>query len=159
MRKISFQLSAASCERAASEISEFAKQIKPKMKEVCKQLAELGVLEANDQLAVASLFSNADAYIGPPEEISNGYKIVMSGKDVYFIEFGTGNEVDPHFDTSVPVAWGTWSAEHRQMLWRYGFWWYDGKRYEGTPAFMPMYYADKAMREYITVVAQEVFSQ
>ena len=157
MRKISFQLSADSCERAAMEIEKYAKGIKPKLDEVCRRLAEIGVQEANAHLTGS--YSNGGAYIGPPEKIDNGYKIVMSGEDVYFIEFGTGNEVSPHFDTSIPVAWGTWSAEHAQMLWNFGYWWYEGIRYEGTPAYMPMYYASRAIRENAKRVAQEVFSQ
>ena len=157
MRKISFQLSADSCEQAAKELSDYAKKIKPKLEEVCRRIAEIGVQEANSHLA--GTYPNTGAYIGPPEKIENGYKIVMSGEDVYFIEFGTGNEVSPHFDTSVPVAWGTWSAEHTQMLWNFGYWWYDGIKYEGTPAYMPMYYASRAIRENAKRVAQEVFSE
>ena len=56
-------------------------------------------------------------------------KIVMSGEDVYFIEFGTGDGVEPHFDTTVPVAWGTWSAENKQILWNQGFWYYNKVRF------------------------------
>ena len=92
-------------------------------------------------------------------QIDNGYKIVMEGQDVYFIEFGTGDGVEPHYDTSVPVAWGTWSAENKQMLWNNGFWYYDKVRYTGTPAYMPMYYAEKAMRENADKVVKEVFGR
>ena len=83
----------------------------------------------------------------------------MEGKDVYFIEFGTGDGVSPHFDTSVPVAWGSWSAEHSQMLFKQGFWYYDHVRYTGTTAYMPMYYAERAMREALPKIIEEVFSK
>ena len=81
----------------------------------------------------------------------------MEGEDVYFIEFGTGDGVSAHYDVSVPVAYGSWSAEHSQMLWKNGFWYFDKVRYTGTPAYMPMYYAERKMREEAPRIVKEVF--
>lgn len=156
-KKITLELSVESCQKAIKELEEYQKHIKPKLDEVCKRLAEIGREEA---LAVVSGIrlqeGNAVERIDVVK-IDNGYKLVMEGEDVYFIEFGTGDGVSAHYDTSVPVAWGSWSAEHSQMLFNKGFWYYDHVRYTGTPAYMPMYYAEKAMREAMPRIVKEVF--
>jgi hypothetical protein len=43
------------------------------------------------------------------------------------------------------------------MLWKNGFWYYDKVRYTGTPAYMPMYYAERKMREEAPRIVKEVF--
>lgn len=159
MKTVTLQLSAHSCQQALSEIEKYQEQIEPKLNEICRRLAEIGKQEA------ISIVSQIKASEGNAVEridavpIENGYKLVMEGEDVYFIEFGTGDGVSPHYDTSVPVAWGSWSAENGQMLWNNGFWYYDGVRYTGTPAYMPMYYAEKAMRENVKRITEEIFSK
>ena len=93
------------------------------------------------------------------EDVDSENKADSFHEDVYFIEFGTGDGVNAHYDTSVPVAWGTWSAEHNQVLWTKGFWYYEHVRYTGTPAYMPMYYAEKRMREEAPRIVREVFGK
>ena len=159
MKRIVIELSAESCTKALAELQKFEREIKPKMEEVCRRLAEIGKQEAIAIIDTIKLDEENAVERVDTVKIDNGYKIVMEGKDVYFIEFGTGSGVSPHFDTSVPVAWGTWSAEHRQMLWKYGFWYYHNVKFEGPTAYMPMYYAEKAMRENLKRVVSEVFSE
>ena len=159
MRTITIELSSDGCAEALRKIEEYKKNIKPKLDEVCRRLAEIGRDEA---ISVVDQIRAAEGNVVERIEavpIENGWKIVMSGEDVYFIEFGTGDGVEPHFDTTVPVAWGTWSAENDQILWNQGFWYYDKVRYTGTTAYMPMYYAEKAMRENLSRVVKEVFSK
>ena len=158
-KRIVIDLSPEGCKDAVKELEKYLKDIKPKMTEVCKRLAEIGVEEATSIIDTIHLQENNAIERIEAVPIENGYKIVMSGEDVYFIEFGTGDGVSPHYDTSVPVAWGTWSAEHSQMLWKQGFWYYDHVRYEGTPAYMPMYYAEKKMREEMPRIVREVFGK
>lgn len=159
MKTITIDLSESSCRKALNDLDKYKREIVPKLNEVCKRLAEIGRDEA------AAIVSNVNAQEGNSVSsvqavpIENGYKLVMSGADVYFIEFGTGNSVSAHYDTSVPVAYGSWSKEHRQMLWNNGFWYYNKVRYEGTPAYMPMYYAEKKMRESVDSVVREVFGK
>lgn len=159
MKRITVELSPESCDNVVKELEKYQKDIKPKLDEVCKRLAEIGLQVAQEHWDGGDLHGNNDATFMPITPIGNGYKIVFQGEDVYFVEFGTGNEVAPHMETSVPVAWGTWSAENKQQLWNYGFWWYGGERLEGTPAYMPMYYASKAIRENIKRVYNEVFGK
>lgn len=154
MRRIVIELSRSSIDNAVEELKAIKKEHKKKCDEVCRRLAEIGAQEAQTHLQLSH--GNTDAKIMPVQKIDNGYKIVMSGADVYFVEFGTGDQVSPHFDTDVPVAWGSWSAEHEQKLWNVGFWWYGGEKLTGTPASMPMYYAEKAIRANIDRVVREV---
>lgn len=153
-KQIILELSKESCQKALKELEKYQREVKPKLVEVCKRLAEIGREEANAHLALAN--GNDDARIDI-EPMDGGYKLVMSGSDVYFIEFGTGSDVDAHYETSVPVFAGSWSMEHSQQYARHGWWWYGGEIYTGTPAYMPMYYAGKKMREEIPRIVKEVF--
>jgi hypothetical protein len=156
MKQIILELSKDSCNKALKELQKYQKEIKPKMLEVCKRLAEIGAQEANAHLTLAN--GNDDARISV-EPMDGGYKLVMSGADVYFIEFGTGSDVEPHYQTSVPVFAGSWSMEHSQKYAKQGWWWYGGDIYVGTPAYMPMYYAGKKMREEMPRIVKEVFGK
>lgn len=154
MKHIDIELSVESCKAAIEELKKYQKKIKPKLDEVCRRLAEIGAQEANAHLTLAN--GNTDATI-TVEPMDGGYKLVMSGSDVYFVEFGTGSDVDAHYQTSVPVFAGSWSMEHSQKYARQGWWWYGGDIYVGTPAYMPMYYAEKKMREEAPRIVKEVF--
>lgn len=156
MKTITIELSKESCKAAIKELKAYEKQIKPKMLEVCKRLAEIGMTEANAHLKLAN--GNDDARLSI-EPMDGGYKLVMSGTDVYFIEFGTGSYVEPHYQTSVPVFAGSWSMEHSQKYTQQGWWWYGGEPLVGTEAYMPMYYAEKKMREEMPRIVKEVFGK
>lgn len=158
MKTITLELSVESCNQALEELKTYKREIRPKLNEVCKRLAEIGRDTAQ------AIFNRAGEGNGnvtvTVEQINNGWKIVASGADVYFIEFGTGDDVDRHYDvTSVPVFSGSWSMVHAQRYITNGFWYYRKQRYEGTPAYMPMYYAERAIRENERRVVQEVFGR
>lgn len=158
MKKISLDLSVESCNKALKELEQYKKEIDPKLDEVCRRLAEIGAEEAMKNLKLDN--GNTDATILPVVKIDNGYKIVMEGEDVYFIEFGTGSDVDAHYsDTSKDVSSGSWSMTHAQQYAKNGFWWYGGNIYTGTPAYMPMYYAGRAIRENTKRIVEEVFGK
>lgn len=157
MKTITLELSPASCSKALKELEKYQKEIKPKLDEVCKRIAEVGRDEAISIINGIRLQEGNAVERVDVVKIDNGYKLVMEGKDVYFIEFGTGDGVDAHYMTSVPVAYASWSAEHSQVLLQNGFWYYDKIRFTGTPAYMPMYYAEKKMREEMPRIVKEVF--
>ena len=158
MRTISLELSAESCLVAAKELEEYEKSVKPKLEEICKRLAQIGVEAARAHLMLAD--GNTEATIEEPVKIDNGYKIVMSGADVYFIEFGTGNFAYRHGnEVSVPVYPGSYSEKHAQQFSKYHFWWYGGQQYEGTPAYRPLLYAGQAIRQAMPRIVKEVFEK
>lgn len=159
MRQIVVELSSAGCANALKELQDYNKQFIPRMEEVCRRLAELGAQEAQAHLKLAD--GNTDATIEPPVKIDNGYKIVMSGTDVYFVEFGTGDSATTHsyYTPLVNVYPGSWSEQHAEKYSTYGFWWYGGQKYSETPAYMPMYYAGKKIREELPRIVKEVFGK
>ena len=160
MKRIVIDLSEYGCTTAAEELEYFTKGIKPKLDEICRKLAEIGIQEANSHLAEVAYGNagNDDVTIDSvPVKTTNGYKVVMGGADVYFVEYGTGDQVSPHGDpVSVPIGWGTYSATHSHQLERYGFWYYGGEQFTGTHASRPLYFAGKAMRDAFPKVVKEV---
>ena len=155
MKKIEVELSVRGCNSAVKELEEYEKAVKPKLNEICRRLAEIGAETARAHLILAD--GNTDATIEDPVPIDNGYKIVMSGEDVYFVEFGTGEFTYRHGnETSVPVYPGSYSEAHAQQFSKYHFWWYGGEQYEGTPAYRPLLYAGQAIRQAMPKVVKEV---
>lgn len=156
MKRITIELSPDSCARAIDELKQYEKDIKPKLDEVCRRLAQVGVETARQHLVLAN--GNVDAAIEEPVKIENGYKIVMSGADVYFIEFGTGEFTYPHGnEVSVSVYPGSYSEQHAQQFSKYRFWWYGGEQFEGTAAYRPLLYAGIAIRQAMPRIVKEVF--
>ena len=158
MKQIILELSPDSCKRAVEELKQYEKDVKPKLDEVCRRLAQVGVETARQHLILQD--GNSNATIEDPIKIENGYKIVMSGEDVYFIEFGTGEFTYPHGnEVSVPVYPGSYSEQHAQQFSKYRFWWYGGQQYEGTSAYRPLLYAGIAMRQAMPRIVKEVFNE
>ena len=169
MRKITIELSVAGCNKALKELKKYQREIKPKLDEVCRKLAEIGCQAANEQYAKANADSSETGNGGVqavvlPLDGGNGYKIYAEGKDVYFIEFGTGNSAGmmygdglPH--TSVPVYPGSYSEQNAGQYTKWGYWFYQGKLMSSTDVYMPMYYAGKAIREDENRIVEEVFGK
>lgn len=160
MRTITLELSKASCDKVYKELLRYQKEAKTKLDEICKRLAEIGAQEASIRAKFGRAYGNGDVSVSV-EKIENGYKVVMSGADIYFIEFGTGDRAGEYAgdasNVSVGIMPGDWSETHAQQYSRFGYWFYNNTRYEGTPAEMPMYYAGKRMREEMPRIAREVF--
>ena len=158
MRTIAIDLSPQSCDRAVRELSMYGKSARSKYDEVCRRLAEIGVREVEQILNQVNIKEHNFADVGM-ERTDNGYKIVMYGEDVYFIEFGTGSDTEAHYPVSVPVFPGSWSMEHSQKYAKQGWWWYGGEVFTGTLPYKPMYYAEKKMREEMPRIVKEVFGE
>ena len=162
MRTITIELSPQSCADAVKELQEYQRDVQPKLDEVCRRLAEIGAEEARLWARLGSANGNDDVYVST-EKIDNGYKIVMSGSDIYFVEFGTGDFAGEYAgdtsNVSVGVMPGDWSDTHAQRYSQYGYWYYDNVRYQGTPAEMPMYHAGRRIREEMSRVVNEVFGR
>ncbi len=157
MKTIRVDLSVDSCQKALEFLKEYEKKIKPKLDEVCRRLAQIAADTARGIVA-QSANGNTNATVSDPIPMKNGYKISFSGEDVYFIEFGTGDEVNAYNpNTSVLVASGSWSESHAQKYMTYGYWYYAGVKLEGTPAYMPMFYAGEAIRQNEKRIVKEVF--
>jgi hypothetical protein len=154
MKTIEIELSPKSIDKAIEEL-DFISHIDT----VCQDLALIGADEATRRFMRGSQDGNNDWDV-EVVPIENGWKIVASGKDVYFIEFGTGFFAHPNgYETSVPVYPGSWSEQHAQMFSRYGFWYYKGEKLQGTEAQNAMYYAGKAIRDNVNRVIEKVMNR
>lgn len=161
MKTIEIPLSVAGCNKALKELEKYRKEIKPKLDEVCRRLAELGAEEARRILGtVDPMEGNTDVAVST-HKIENGWAISMSGSDVYFIEFGTGDmATSTHgFDVSVPVEPGSWSVEHGQRYSENGYWWYNGQMLTETYSYAPMFRADRIIRDNVRRISKEVFGK
>lgn len=164
MKTITIELSEASCKKAISELKEYQRNIRPKLDEICRRLADIARETAQaifDQAAANTEEGNGGVSVSVAK-ISNGYKIVASGTDVYFIEFGTGNSAGMFYGdglpvTSVPVYPGSYSEQNAGMYAKWGYWFYHGQIMSSTDTYMPMYYAGKAIRENQDRIIREVF--
>lgn len=156
MKHIVYELSPDSCNNLLKELEQYEKSVKPKLDKVCKLLAELGAEEARRRFARGD--KGNGGVIVDVVPIDNGYKIVASGHDVYFIEFGTGFFAHPHgYATSIPVYPGSYSEQHAQQFSEYGFWYYEGEKLQGTEAEMPMFFAGQEIRKNEQRIVREVF--
>lgn len=161
MKTITVELSVDGCTKALKTLEKYKEDIKPKLDEVCRRLAELGAEEARRILGtVDPMEGNTDATVST-RKLENGWAITMSGSDVYFIEFGTGNmATSTHgFDVSVPVKPGSWSVEHEQKFSEDGQWWYNGQLLTETYSYAPMFRADRIIRDNVRRISKEVFGK
>ena len=150
-----------SVQSALDKIVAYENSLNSKCMELAQRLAEIGMETAQVAYAGAVAEGN-DAVDVSIEPTDTGYRIIASGHDVYFVEFGTGVSSGNGYDTSeitppVDIQPGSWSEAHDGPFHRNGYWWYGKKRYVGTRPYMGMYYASKAVKENIERVAKEVF--
>lgn len=140
------------------------KWAKKKADELAKRLAEIGAEEARVHYAWAVGENNGNDDVSVRvEPMENGYKIIASGTDVFFIEFGTGTAAGSGYDKNeieppVPVYPASWSRHHAKQFYKNGYWYYGGKRYTKTTPYKGMYYASKKIRTSIKELAKEVFN-
>lgn len=162
MRKITIELSESGLKRAKEELNQFKKDIGPKLDEICRRLAEIGMQEATLWAQMARGYGNDDVHVSY-EKTERGYKVVMSGADIYFVEFGTGIFAGEYpGDTTgvtVGVMPGDYSDTHARQYSTKGYWFYDNVFYRGTPAEMPMYHAGERMKQEMPRIAREVFGK
>ena len=172
MRNITIDLSVEGCKQALKELKEYQKQLKPKLDEICKRVAEYGLVQAQGYFSSA-LYDGVKDVIVTVEKIDNGYVVKASGSTVLFLEFGAG----VYYPDDHPLAgeFGIQHGTYGKGLGNNDYWFYLGQPgnaggelayghpnstiTHGNPANMPMYNASKDMREEIRRIAQEVLGK
>lgn len=164
MKTITVDLSVESVQKAIDELSGYKSSFDRKLNLVCKRLAEVGAQEVRIRVAgaQAGFYGNDDVHVSV-EPFDKGWKVVMSGADIYFVEFGTGIYAGEYAgdasNVSVGIMPGDYSETHAKQYSEKGYWFYENQFYRGTPAEMPMYYAGKRMREEMPRIIKEVFGK
>lgn len=168
-KTIKLKLSTDSINEAIKQVLEYKEWLHFKQSILTQKLAEIGlqVIENNKYSQGDSNFNDLKSYVwidgGGTQSTAT---LVLSGKDVAFIEFGAGI----HYNGAV----GTSPSEHGQKLGytigSYGLgkgandsWVYFDeetgrfKTSHGTQAALPMTKADEEIRSRFIAVAKEVF--
>lgn len=160
-RTITMALGETSINNVIEDLRQYKSWVKQKTDELTEQLARIGAMEATVRFSRAYYDGPKDAAVSV-EPIPNGWKIVASGKDVCFLEFGAGiyfNGPEPYPDRPSGISkigeYG--QGKGKQNTW--GFYNDNGDLIltHGTPAAMPMYYASRVMEQEIRRIAREVF--
>ena len=158
-------LDARSIERAIRELEDYKEWVAQKTELLCRKCADLGFTVASANFSGAFYgMGNNDVSV-TLEPTNKGFKILASGESVCFIEFGAGvyyNGVEP-YPMERPagvVGIGEFGAGHGKQ----DGWFYTDENGEkqythGNPAAMPMYNAQKTIREMLTQIAKEVFAE
>lgn len=162
--KISISLNEESIQSAISKVEEYKKTYRKKIDEFLLKLAEIGYEIEYITYLSADLPLDNDIKVYPPQKIENGYKITANGKDICFVEFGTGVYAGDAggYDTKeipeqIEARPGSWSDTHAGVFSKHGFWHYKKVLFYGTKPAMGFYYAKKEMCDKIIETAREVF--
>lgn len=164
MREITFSaLDLESIRSAAKQTRAVAAQMEEMATEICRRLAEIGVQVANIYYIPEGWSGNTDVTV-TAEPIPNGYKVVASGKDVFFMEFGAGVTAGLGYDASeitppVSIEPGSWSETHKRQYSEKGYWYYKKQMFDGLAPQMGMYHGHKEVRQRVEEVVKEVFER
>lgn len=93
-------------------------------------------------------------------ENMRSFRIVASGHDAAFLEFGTGVETvvtRPTVEADFDISPGSWSAERDGPFSRNGYWYYKEQKYAGTPPIGAMQEACNTMEQWSSTIARRVF--
>lgn len=167
-KKISISLSEKSIQNAIKELNQYKNDLKRKNDEFVKHLAELGIPIINQNIASAAGDSdkshNTYIKINSFGDYSQA-TLVCEGRDLLFIEFGSGVFYNGSAGTS-PHPKG---SELGYTIGSYGkgqgkndFWFYYADSGEsvmshGTESTMPVYKASIEIMQNIRRIAREVF--
>lgn len=163
-------LNSESILQAVRELREYKDDMQFKVALFVQRLGELGIQTINAHRSGQgdSDFAGLNAYVDYSNQGNDHIKatLVLHGKDVAFIEFGAG----VHYNSSGGSSPNPYGVPLGMIIGSYGkghgledSWWYKdpdtGQWIEshGTEAAMPMYYADREIRDNFIRIAKEVF--
>ena len=172
METITIELSPAGCDKALKKIERYQKSLQRKLDEICKRVADFGLVRAQENFD-AALYDGVKDVTVEVDKIENGYAVRANGTTVLFLEFGAG----VHYPNDHPKAGelGIAHGTYGKGLGNNDYWFYTGQPgnaggvlangrknttiTHGNPANMPMYNASKDMRGEIQRIAQEVLGK
>jgi hypothetical protein len=157
-------LNTSSVDKAIAELKSFRDSIDAKTDELLKELANIGLKEAQVRFTTAMYDGVNDSEV-TLKTIENGYQIVAEGHAVAFIEFGAGvyyNPTEPYPNPRPDGIVGI--GEYGKGYGKRQAWGFKNESDElvithGNPAAMPMWYASEEMRNSILQIARRVFGK
>ncbi len=161
---VRMSLNTSSVGKAIAELKSFRDSIDAKTDELLKELANIGIKEAQVRFTTAMYDGVNDSEV-TLKTIENGYQIVAEGHAVAFIEFGTGVHYNPTEPYPNPRPDGIVGiGEYGKGYGKRQAWGFKNESDElvithGNPAAMPMWYASEEMRNSILQIARRVFGK
>ena len=163
-------LSLASIEKAQAQLEAFKTKLKRLKNELPKALTEYGATVAKANFASAPYdillsgsWSNANINV-TAEQTDNGWRVLASGKEVCFVEFGAGVWYNGGGETYLGtrpngvVGIGEYGSGHgKQNVWVFGTG--EDKTFtQGTPASNAMYYTAEELKRRIVDEARRILN-
>lgn len=144
-------------DEAIQALETYSSGIKQKVRELCRRLAQFGLLLAQVSYEGAAYDGTKDIQV-TVEETDNGYKIVASGAAVLFVEFGAG--ITYGYGHPQPGKYGPGTYPGEGHWDDPNGWWIPGtgEHTYGNPPSMTMYNTAKDIKGEIESIAREVFS-
>ena len=106
------------------------------------------------------------------EQLKNGARITASGPNVFFCEYGIGDDAAEYYPSGIEksedieVSPGSWSRTHHTdengnlvpgPYSQYGYWFYRGKSYTGVPGTHAMFNAELLIKDLLKDTIEEPF--
>ena len=145
------------------KLEEWREQFTRKYAQYLDELGEMGEDTARTLFAEAPPeYGNSDVTVNRESVENASFKIIASGHDAAFLEFGTGVETvatRPTVDTDFPLEVGSWSRANEGEFYKtgYEYWHYNGQKMSGTPPTGAMQEACNAMEQWSGTIARRVF--
>ena len=132
-------------------------------REYMRELTDAGVQMASDTFnSVDPVYENVDVAVTAQTEDGIDYRIIASGHDAAFIEFGAGVNAGvrrPTVQADFDISPGSWSSSEggQGEFAKYGSWHHGGHKYFGAPAMGGMQEACNTMQQQSPNIARRVF--
>lgn len=148
-----------SIDEALKQIEEYKARFAKREEEFLQKLADIGVGIADDKFKAADYDGDNDVTV-KCEMTDTGVRLIASGEAVAFIEFGAGVARGGGYLGEKPAGI-VGLGEYGKKKGATGKPWYyaHGKKTDGNPPAMGMYYARNEIVEKVIDTAREVFGR
>lgn len=153
MKKIKININdPTSIDNAITTLRTYSKNLKQATKQIAEELANLGAQVVDGAYSMGDSL-DAVEYDVYTKRMPGGYVIVAEGNSVMFLEFGTGIMTEDYEKSGVglpPIVPGSYSQTEGMKHFIPGeheYWFYERRKYTGTPATKGFYFANKQMQE------------
>lgn len=143
-------------------IEEYKNSVQRKANELARRLAEMGATNVSLMFARAIYNGKNDFTVTVEDVPTGGYKIVVNGESVAFVEFGAGVTYGYGHPQAAEFGVGPGTYPDGKGHWNDPKGWWipkdkGGGHTYGNPPNMPMYNTAADLRNEIERVAREVF--
>lgn len=156
-------LDASSVDSAIREIQEYAKWVQTKAEALAKRLAAYGLTQVRIGYNAAVYDEDKHIEVSVANRGDGTYAITAEGRDVLFLEFGSGVRYGDGHPLNGDLGMGPGTYPGQTHVPEPGYWWYTGEDGEshfsvGNAPSMVMYLTGMELEREVERIAREVFS-